>query len=980
VSIDTKVGVSLRPWAGENVHATVRLLRTVAAALALTACAPPLPAFGQTSANGSIRGYVRDVTGAVLPDTTIAAAGPGSPTPFTVVSDKDGYYRLLELPPGEYELTADRDGFARFVRPGIVARAGLNLSIDIDLAVGTRAETTTVRAETPMLESSTATQAVNITGEFQRQVPLTSRRDWADSLLLVPGVVATTQPGSNKVFYYLHGADFSSLVLQIDGVDMASTLQNQNSYVNLSDEAIQDTQVKTGAVDAATPIGAGAIVSVVTRSGTNQLKGSAGVVYQNDDWNGNNAPGGTSNGFEIVQPDASLAGPVLKDKAWFFGAYRYTNNSLEVSRTPTQLANLRALVPGFEPLTMDTEASYFFVKGTSQLAPAHRLEGFWQRDHSPEVFVGPNWDGKFLRRDFGGVGIGLRLASAWSNRLTTRASVSFNNKGIGGSLARDDVPSRNVHQSVFPSSARLLGTGTLVVRDNLSSAADQPADKLTLAADATWYRDSRIGSHEVQTGVYFQPRLRERTTQHYPNGGYALEEVVLRDPSNPALGVIAFHRQIYDQVEVPLRWADSHDYAVYVQDLWRPFPQLTVSAGVRADVIGRKDSAFNVETQNSTEIGPRFGVNYLLTGDGRRAIRASWARVADVLAQTTQSAGTNVSGFRDLYDTDLDGTFETTFITPGVTAQSTDRVLDDARHQPHTNEWIVGYRQQLPGQVGVDASVVRREFRERTAVREINGIYEGNVFKGYRNDAFNDVFKITNNVWNWPVYTFFELLATKQTERFQGIASYTHQWRHLAGTWQPNDPASFIQPDAFANRKGLGSVTSTFESQNSLTSSPVVSGQQAQAVDDTVRLGAIHRGPWDLVLAINYTFQSGLWSGPIFTRVDAADPRFGPATVTLSNGRTVSNPLATTIRFAFPTRDQGQFTLSSLHILNLRFGRDFHFDKHRLQAALDIFNVTNHDAFHLIEQGGAQTFSPLYRQGRQRQAPRAAQISARFVF
>jgi Carboxypeptidase regulatory-like domain/TonB dependent receptor-like, beta-barrel len=998
VSIDTKVGgvidalggrecrgyadeTTTRPRLGiqllSHSEGVVRRLRTFAL-LALAASVSPLPAFGQTSANGSIRGYVRDATGAVVPDTAIAATGPGSPTPVTVVSDKEGYYRLLELPPGEYELTADRDGFARFVRPGIVARAGLNLTIDIDLAVGTRAETTTVRAETPMLEASTAVQAVNIAGELQRQVPLTSRRDWADSLLLVPGIVATTQAGSNKVFYYLHGADFSSLVLQIDGADMASTLQNQNGYINLSDEAIQDTQVKTGAVDAATPIGVGAVVSVVTRSGTNRLQGSAGVVFQGEDWNGNNAPGGTSSGFEIVQPDASLGGPVLKDQAWFFGAYRYTNNSLEVSRTPTQLANLRALVPGFEPLTMDTEASYFFVKGTARLAAGHRLEGFWQRDHSPEIFVGPTWAGKFLRREFGGIGTSVRLASAWNNSLTTRVSVSFNNKGIEGRLAEDGFPSRNIHQSTFPSSGRLFGTGTLVVLDNLPSAPDQPADKLTLTADVSWYRESKVGSHEIQSGVYFQPRLRDRSTQHYANGGFALEEVVLRDPSNPASGLVPFHRQLFDQVNVPLRWADSHDYAVYVQDAWRPFPQLTVSAGVRADVIGRKDSAFNVETQHSTEIDPRFGVNYLLARDGRRAIRASWTRVADVLAQTTQSAGSNVSGFRDLYDADLDGTFETTFITPGVSAQSTDRVLDDARHQPHTNEWIVGYRQQFQGLVSVDASVVRREFRERTAVVEINGLYEGNVFTGYRNEAFNDIFKITNNVWNWPVYTFLELLATKQTARFQGIASYTHQWRHLAGTWQPNDPASFIQPDAFPNSKGIGSTTSTFETQNSLSSSPV--GTQAQAIDDTVRLGVIARGPWDIVVATNYTFQSGLWSGPIVTRLAASDPRFGPATVTLSNGRTVSNPLATTIRFAYPTREQGQFRLPALHVLNLRFGRDFHFARYRLEPALEIFNVTNHDAFYLIEQGGSQTFSPLYGQGRQRQSPRAAQVSARLVF
>src|SRR5262245_2304837 len=376
--------------------------------------------------------------------------------------------------------------------------------------------------------------------------------------------------------------------------------------------------------------------------------------------------------------------------------------------------------------------------------------------------------------------------------------------------------------------------------------------------------------------------------------------------------------------------ADVNDYSSYVQDVLRPLPHLTVSGGVRVDVIGRKDSAFNVETQDSTEIGPRFGINYLLTRDGRRAVRASWTRVADVLAQTTQSAGTNTSGFRDLYDTDLNGTFETTFITPGVSAQSTDRVLDDARHQPHTNEWIVGYREQLPGQVSVDASVVRREFRDRTAVVEINGIYEGNVFKGYRNENFNDIFRITNNDWNWPVYTFLELVATKQTARLQIIGSYTHQWRHLAGTWQPNDPASFIQPDAFPNSRGIGSTTSTFESQNSLTASPVTSTQQVQTVDDIVRLGAIYRAPWAIVLAANYTYQSGAWSGPIVTRLAASEPRFGPATVTLSNGRIVSNPLATTIRFANATRDDGQFSLPGTHLLNLRIGKDVRLAGRRL--------------------------------------------------
>jgi len=953
-------------------------LAAFAGVLALAICLGALPAIAQTSANGAIRGFVKDPTGSVLPETAITAVS-STPRRFSVVSDRDGYYRLLELPPGEYELTAERPGFAKFARAGIVVRAGLNLAVDVDMVLGRETDTITVRADTPMLESSSAVQAVNIAGDFQRHVPLTSRRDWADSLGLAPGVVAT-QNSTGKVFYYLHGADFSSLVMQFDGADLASTLQNTNTYINLSTEAVQDVQIKAGGVDASTPIGAGAIVSVVTQSGTNRLNGAAGIAYQGSSWNADNSPGGTSTTFEIVQPDVSLGGPIRADRAWFFGVYRFMNNSLGVSRTATQLANLRALVPEFQPFTSDTQASYYFGKVTAQLTRSHRLEGFWQSDHSPEDFAGAITGGKFFQRELGGIGTSLRLASMWGDSLTTRVNVSFNNKGIHAQLARDDLPSRNVHQSVFLSGGRLTGTATLVTLDNAQSVVDSPAEKLTLSADATWSGESSAGSHEIQAGVYLQPHLRERSTQHYVNGGYALEEVVLRDPSNPAAGLVAFHRQIRDLIDVPFRWADSHDYAFYVQDAWRPLARLTISAGVRADFIGRKDSAFNVETQNSTEIGPRFGVNYLLTSDGRRAVRGSWTRVADVLAQTTQTAGTNTSGFRDLYDNDLDGTFETTFVTPGGSAQSTDRVLDDARNQPHTNEWLVGYRQQLPGQVTVDASVVRREFRDRTALVEINGVYENNVFVGYRNESFNDIYKITNNVWNWPVYTFLEFQATKQTARFQALASYTHQRRRLAGTWQPNDPASFIQPDAFPNRKGIGSTTSTFESQNSLSSNPQVSTLQVQTIDDTVRLGAIYRAPWDIVLATNYTLQSALWSGPILTRIAAPDPQFGPPTVRLSNGRVVSNPLATTIRFAYPTRDDGQFTLPAVHVWNLRIGRDIRFGTRRLEPALEILNVTNDDAFYLLEFGANQTFSPLYGQGRQRQVPRAAQISVRFVF
>jgi hypothetical protein len=99
----------------------------------VVAVAAALPANGQTSPNGSVRGYVRDPTGAVVPRTTITATTSDAPASFTAVSDAEGYYRLLDLPPGEYTLTAEEQGFAKFVRPGVAARVGLNLNVDINL-------------------------------------------------------------------------------------------------------------------------------------------------------------------------------------------------------------------------------------------------------------------------------------------------------------------------------------------------------------------------------------------------------------------------------------------------------------------------------------------------------------------------------------------------------------------------------------------------------------------------------------------------------------------------------------------------------------------------------------------------------------------------------------------------------------------------------------------------------------------------------
>jgi hypothetical protein len=938
----------------------------------------------QTATDGSIRGYVKDEHAGVVPGVSITAVSDALSLKRAVSSDSEGFYRLLSLPPGVYTIVAEAEGFARFVREGIGVRAGLNLGVDIILKTGTLSETVNVHADTPLIETTAAGQTVNISGDFQRQLPVNTRKHWSDFLFVTPGAVGNQVPSRTADSYTLRGSDFASHVIQLDGADMASAQQNATTYVHFPTEVIEDVQVKTAGVDASAPIGVGAVINIATRSGTNALHGSAGFVHQRREWNGDNSPGGTSAALAEFLPEVAIGGPLKKDRLWYFGAYRAERIRSGISRGASQLTLLRALKPDFEPFDSETTGQHVFAKVSGRAALNHQFLASYQYDPQTQESAASFEAEQFVDSRIGGSVAALaRLSSVWSQSLITRINVSYNNKALYIS-GRPEATSRPVHAGVFTSAGRPTGTGIVAILDNANAgwSFDQPYYKFTISADAMYHKPGWWGSHDFQAGIYFQPRNHQETIQKLANGGFSREENVLRDPANPAAGIVPFWREIYDVEQHVQALIDSRDFALYVQDAWSVHPQLSLNAGVRLDFIERTDRIFDLAVQKSTAIGPRFGLNYMLDRDRTHALRASWVRVHDVLSINPASAGTSVAGKRDLYDTDLDGTFETVFITPPSTVLAANRVIDPDRGQPYINEFIAGYMRQLPGTTRLDASFVRREYRDRTALVEVNGIYDDGVFRGFRDERMNEIYLLTSNRWNWQVYNGFELQGTRQTSRAQLLASYTRAWWHFAGDWQPNDPAAFIQPHAFPNDRGIGSVrtsTSVPSDANSLSGNHMI--ENGSWRKHSLRLGVSYRTPWDFLIASSYSAQSGAYTGPIVTRRAEPDPRFGPPTVTLSNGRVVANPLATVIRFAFPTRGEGQSQTAPLHIWNLRVGRDIRIRSNRLELAVDIFNVTNEGADQAFNVAGAnQLFSSNYRTTTSRQLPRSARVSARFVF
>src|SRR5712692_4015251 len=239
---------------------------------------------------GSLRGYVKDEQGGALPGATITATSPALIQPATAVTDAQGYYRLNNLPPGTYAIATELTGFSSIKREDILLRAGATFQVDITMKIGALQESVTVAGESPMLEVSRPSNVLNISGEFQREMPISARRNWSDFLELTPGVHSRPfDDGSGRMVYFGHATEHFAHVIQLEGMIASNYYDAQVTYVAMGADMVQDIQVKTGGVDASTPMGTGLAMNVVTKSGGNQLKGTVGYAYQPLGWNDNNA-------------------------------------------------------------------------------------------------------------------------------------------------------------------------------------------------------------------------------------------------------------------------------------------------------------------------------------------------------------------------------------------------------------------------------------------------------------------------------------------------------------------------------------------------------------------------------------------------------------------------------------------------------------------------------------------------------------------
>src|SRR5437867_1818536 len=252
-----------------------------------------LPRAAHAQATGAIAGLIADEAGAVLPGVTVEVTSTATGVTRTAVTGPDGYYSVPHLQPGTYDVKGSLTGFKPVVRPAAVVTVGDTTRVDMKFAVGAFAEAVTVKEETPLVETAHATLGITIDQEKVVELPLNGR-NFAQLGTLVPGVVAPPAGlggqtgdatpggfGATTASYSVNGMRNQSNSFLLDGTTNNDTF-NTGFVLRPPPDAIQEFKIETHSYTAEFGRNAGAVVNVVTKSGSNQLHGSAWEFNRDD--------------------------------------------------------------------------------------------------------------------------------------------------------------------------------------------------------------------------------------------------------------------------------------------------------------------------------------------------------------------------------------------------------------------------------------------------------------------------------------------------------------------------------------------------------------------------------------------------------------------------------------------------------------------------------------------------------------------------
>ncbi len=569
-------------------------------------------AYGQSD-TALVLGTIKDSQGGVLPGVSVNVRNVDTGLSRTSVTDEGGTFRLPALPPGRYELSASLDGFAEFVRRGIGVAAGAEVVINIDLSLASVAEQVIVTADSPVVETTTAATQSRITSEALEVLPVAGR-DYTSLLRLAPGAQSSNG-------FALAGSRGRSNQWTIDGADNRDDISGNGRQV-VALEAVSEIQVLVNGFRAEFGQASGGVVNVVTRGGTNTIHGSLFTLFQDERLTARSPYADRSlaeDPFRRVYYGGTIGGPLRRDRTHYFATFEREQRDTFASSTVVLPSSGAAMAPGTLRYLSDAgiPLALFGTGGSARLVRPdfeanNKIAARVDHQFSASQFL----TGRFTHgRDSSWSGTNDTLLDYNGRDITFRTNYgTASHKWILGSNKLNElfVQVGQTYALRVPDQSNLMNVN-VNAGFSLGGPTNYPQGTtdyvFQLTEGFTWTRSgTRTGDHVIKVGGQVKTFRNNEFFDNQFRGIYTFPSLQAFVDGRPT-------RFNQNQGDSRVK-SFNPQYALYVQDDWRPTPGLTLSLGLRYDYQGAKNVALKEITgeagpgvsNDRNNVSPRIGV------------------------------------------------------------------------------------------------------------------------------------------------------------------------------------------------------------------------------------------------------------------------------------------------------------------------------------------------------------------------------------
>jgi hypothetical protein len=700
---------------------------------------------------GLIEGKVTDATGGAVSGATVTVTNPSTGLVRAVVANELGLYRVLNLNPAEYHVTVEMSRFATVTYESVKVDVGQAVALNIEMEVARLAVALNVSPPLPTVNAVTPEISTTIDTRRVNELPLNGR-DFTRFTLFAPGVVQTiglvasiavnaTSVSQNN--FLLDGIDAT----RIDDSYPSNGFERGSRLQTASVESIEEVRVLTANYSAEYGRAAGAVISAVTKSGTNAVHGSGFAFFRNDRFDARNFFDGPQKPvFDMKQFGGSLSGPIRRDRLFVFSSYEGSRKEVGATASGTvPSAALRAqvapaLMPILTSIPLPTQATSNADVGLIQYSENTSIkeniysgridaklsdrDSVYSRYNVQDSLVdGPQYvvfpAALAGQQQYVPIRTQSFIVSYVRMRSNVMNELKFGINRFAGRLGELD-----------PQSPHLIPQTTITgvnVVPGLRPETSQRNTSFEYIDNVSWFR----GAHAVKAGVNIRRVWHDIESTGTTTLVFAsLSDFATNRPSHatfiPAL---------------PTTFIRGWTYSGYLQDDIKAASRLTINLGLRYDYtppytdVDNRVRNFDVTTMQLTAPGaplyrpdrdnsaPRLGFTYDVRGDGRSILRGGYGYYYGLYPPVSAEALLIANAPEA---TLLTGTQDPTLQYPvvsfaaGVSNPPTRRGTDPNREDSYSRQMTVNLQQQIGASTAVTAGYVGSWSRNNERTRPVN--------------------------------------------------------------------------------------------------------------------------------------------------------------------------------------------------------------------------------------------------------------------